>query len=539
MKITNTEPCYPGTKNLGCPELATRESEFYLPPKLPQLEISKCFPGSTDINCIKKLPKSHTTQPTPKVPPACYLNSADPTCQRNSSTEASTLTSTSAKRTSAPKCYPGSTDSECRNLKKASTTPKPPMSYESKATSCYPGSKESHCSLSSTRAPATYLPPLNSHDPKPQTKCYPRSIDLACQQNLATKANISKLISASTSSAPQCYPGSTNSQCQITNIPSTTVIPSKAYDSKTKAPCYSGSKDSQCSLSSTREPATYLPPFTSRTPTPQTKCYPGSTDLSCQQNPTTEVNISNYISASTTSVPQYSGMPSTTATPTIPFELTSTKSTAIAMPCYLGTANSLCPEYSTNKPSSFTSTNEAKSVVTNITVFNTLVTPITIKPFTIPTIVKLTEQSTPCYPGSNDKSCPEHATRESESYLPPDTPQPLKCLLGSTDIQCMNYNIKSTESTNTIAAQCYPGSINPNCINPNDGFTGPQYLPPFATVPVRVIRQLKNNFIQQINELTFLQRAEFKIKNEQFKRQIDKEMQRVSLSSNGYQLDEV
>lgn len=149
----------------------------------------------------------------------------------------------------------------------------------------------------------------------------------------------------------------------------------------------------------------------------------------------------------------------------------------------------------------------------------------------IPTYSSTSPPLIRCYPGSQDKRCPEINaqitttpsvpsaatinTQKYESSTPqiatsrptipsktttetPDTENlttfttPIRCYPGSRDIRCSS-SITTTEASETeihstiVPLRCPPGTNDPRCLTPKPPYTGSPYLPPEKTTPQTII----------------------------------------------------
>ncbi|XP_034656521.1 adhesive plaque matrix protein isoform X1 [Drosophila subobscura] len=474
--------CYPGSTDPRCPQRPTPTTKPRCYPGSKDPDCLNCFPGSPDPRCPKVpttkkagceensddprcqpatyLPPSTFRTPTLSPKPRCYPGSRDPEClpvtyqpptTRRTPTYTAPTTPRAPITTETPKCYPGSNDPRCPQ--RPATTIKP---------RCYPGSQDPECQ------PATYLPPTTRKTPvyRPKPSCYPGSTDPRCPQEPATTTK------------PRCYPGSSDPECvsptytppttrrtpvytppTTTRAPITTETP-KCYPGSTdtrcpqrpatttKPRCYPGSQDPDC------QPATYLPPTTTKTPKP--RCFPGSTDPRCPQEPATTQKPRCYPGSSDPECvsPTYTP-PTTRRTPT--YTTTRAPITTEAPKCYPGSNDPRCPQRpaTTTKPRCYPGSQDPECLN--------------------------------CFPGSPDPRCPKVPTTKKAgcednsddprcqpaTYLPPSTyrtptlsPKP-RCYPGSRDPECSPATNQppTTRGTTTVPPkpQCYPGSTDPRC----------------------------------------------------------------------------
>lgn len=503
--------CYTGSQSPKC-------QESVLPTTL-----LNCYPGSTDQRCPKVLTKSKQD---------CYPDSQDPKCQTNTY-----LPPNSSGITTIPKvtnvtsnevaierpkektigCYPGSSDSQCKQITKipiAKTTPDVPTTLKP---DCYPGSKSSKCQL------PTYLPPSKvpglQQQPStatPSVRCYPGSLSPQCIQT--TRAPII----ATTLGIPICYPGSKDPKCP--QVVTTTKRAKTKCSTESLEPeclnCFPGSQDPRCP----EVPTTNLPTTKatiSGTTVGKPRCYPGTKDVRCPQttNVTTKpiatskclAGSSDPICTNKLSTPNcYTGStdprcvnttqkPKSTCYPGSPEpKCSNDHSTA---DCYPGSKSPKCqpakylpPPYSskttqqpkvTNLP--FTRTTKESLVLTTVgnPSSKSIISPNVQKTNTKCLPGSLEPECLNCFPGSPDPRCPKVATTakpgcypgspdakcQSATYLPPITAKTTKktkevsfnCYQGSTDSRCKSTTPPSGGTTTTIKIPCYPGSSNPIC----------------------------------------------------------------------------
>lgn len=274
--------CFPGSTDPRCPTIA--------PPTTPAP--LKCFPGSNDPRCPTEPPV------TTPAPPRCFPGSSDPRCPTTfrPSTERATRPTgrgtrptgrgtrpprpvteapiyvppvESQRTTSAPDCYPGSTDRRCPRPVPSTPRPVEEVRPSPSEPNCYPGSNDPRC-----RTPVLRCTP-GSTDPRcpgarPTTsapRCYPGSQDPSCfeaptylppEQSTTTTQRPTP---PPTTATPRCYPGSPDPRCPQTTTRATTQAPR----------CYPGSTDPRCPQTIPAAPTT----------TPAPRCYPGLLDGCC------------------------------------------------------------------------------------------------------------------------------------------------------------------------------------------------------------------------------------------------------------------